>query len=149
MVRKTRKKSDPFDGRRGTPSHVAGEGERGEGLGEASFAALFDGTERFIVPETDLTPVTWVVRDDDWVPVEGTDKSRIEGPSMNWVLRDLSPSEVAAYGIERGWSALAVHVQCVAELFGLSVKDGNLICEQRKGTNSSKYVIRCPIDHQL
>lgn len=144
--KRRRSTADPFSGRAGTPSRVSKKSERGEGLGDESFSALFDGSTWEIDPSIDLTPVTWVVNDADWIPVDGSARNKTEGPLFNWVLRDLKPSEVAAYSVERGWSLLAVQIQCIGELFGLRVSDGTMICEQRKGKNGSKYLVRCPVD---
>jgi len=150
MPAKKRKRvgRDPFDHRTGVESAVPLEKDRRNGLGDESFSALFDGSLWEIEPEKDLTPVTWVVMDDDWIPVEGLGQVA-DDPLFNWVLRDLRAGEVAAYGVERGWSTLAVHVQCIGELFGLSVVNGTMLCEQRKKGGSSRYFVKCAIDATL
>jgi hypothetical protein len=112
------------------------------------FSDLFNGEEHEIVPEEDLTKVTWVVRDNEWVVVHGTTDDVVEGGRYNFVLRDLTESEVLSYSLENGWAALAVQCRAIAKLFDCE-NHPDFRCEQiqrmKNGKKAgSKYYVKFP-----
>lgn len=99
---------------------------------------VFDGAEWHFDPDRDWKPVIAAVKDEDWVAVEGSEKDPIEGPVWNWVNRPMTRSEELTYGIERGWSVIAVSLQKIASSLG-----GRFVCEQQNYKGGDKrYVFR-------